>query len=82
MGVVRLGELSRDEIADALERRSADCKTIRLRFHGELAPPKLGELLGAARHQGLRGQNAGQLAIEGISLGPFLDRALAAPARR
>ena len=28
MGVVRLGELGRDEIADALERRRADCKTI------------------------------------------------------
>ena len=74
MSVVRLGELGRDEVVDVLERRRPHRERFPLRFHRELASPELGELLGAARYQWLARENPGQLAVEGISLGPFLDR--------
>jgi hypothetical protein len=73
VGIFGLGEGPGDEVLDRLEGRRANREAVALGLDGELIAPELGELVGAARDERLTGEGTGELAVQGVPLGPVLN---------
>ena len=73
VSVLGAGELGRSEVLDRLVRRGLNDERFPFRFDDETRSPQRGQLLGAAGDQGLRSQDPGDLAVEGVPLGPIFD---------